>query len=104
MTRQHGQVAHEHRSDTLTLISIYHDEGYSGLAGPDNDIAFTADNRWVSIHMRFPRRAATWLSKSMLRKKAISCFERPFFASEERRRSEDVVSPIAASISFLSSG
>src|SRR5438105_2394707 len=38
-------MAHEDRANTLTLIGIDHDESYLSLAGLDNDIASTSDDR-----------------------------------------------------------
>ena len=41
VARQASQMTHEGRSDALSLIRIDHDEGYFGLARPDNDVAPT---------------------------------------------------------------
>src|ERR1700733_4160583 len=57
VARQKSQMPHEDRADTLTLIGIDHDKSYLGLAGPDNDIASTTDDRrrFVFIDLRDER-------------------------------------------------
>ena len=77
-------MAHQDRPDTLALIGVDHDESDLGLAWLDNDIASAAGDDRVSIFIDF-RDECDMISKSILRKKAISCSEKPFFGTKKRR-------------------
>jgi hypothetical protein len=50
---QGSQMPHEIRPDSLGLIGIDHDESDFGLAGPDNNIASTADDDGVAAFVDF---------------------------------------------------
>jgi hypothetical protein len=101
---QRSQMPHENRPDSLGLIGADHDESDFGLAGPDNNIASTADDDGVPAFVDFrDKRDMTF--EIDIQEERLLPLRKAFLWYEEARRSDCVlVLPIAPSISGPSSG
>ena len=76
-------VAHQRRSQTLLLVVVDDQKRHFRAPGLEHDIAAPADNDGFAASFATATRA-TWLTKSMSRKKWVSCSENARFIAKKR--------------------
>jgi hypothetical protein len=82
LTGNHGEMTHQSRTDTLTLISVDNHESEFTLIGPRDDVASTANNDGVAVFFR-NRDQGDVIDKIDIHEKADFVLGKVAFRSEE---------------------